>query len=261
MAARPAPAVHRIQAPAAWRAIDFISDLHLTEAMPRTFSAFEAHLRASDADAIFVLGDLFELWVGDDACTQPFAARCVSALHAAAARCTLGIMVGNRDFLIGSGLLAACGAMPLPDPTRLEAFGSSALLSHGDALCIGDVEYQQFRAQVRSPGWQREFLERPLEERLALARRIREASQAQQVKRQFDGTGYADADAELAARWLNAARTRTLVHGHTHRPGSEAWPGGLTRHVLTDWDLDQGQRAEVLRLSERGFERIAPMSP
>jgi UDP-2,3-diacylglucosamine hydrolase len=81
------------------------------------------------------------------------------------------------------------------------------------------------------------------------------------VKRQFDGTGYADADAELAARWLNAARTRTLVHGHTHRPGSEAWPGGLTRHVLTDWDLDQGQRAEVLRLSERGFERIAPMSP
>jgi UDP-2,3-diacylglucosamine hydrolase len=218
-------------------------------------AAFAGHLAHTDADAVFVLGDLFELWVGDDARHEPFARRCVQALAAASARRALAVMVGNRDFLIGSELLAACGAAALPDPTLLEAFGQRVLLTHGDALCLADRAYQAFRRQVRDPAWLAAFLARPLVERLAFAREIRRASD---TRRQFDGDMSADVDAEAAAALLRGARAGTLVHGHTHRPGSEAWPGGLARHVLSDWDLDGATRAEVLRLTREGFVRLPP---
>ena len=249
------PAPVPFEAPAHWRAIDFISDLHLSEAMPVTFGAFEAHLARTDADAVFILGDLFELWVGDDARDEPFAQRCVRAMAAAARQRTVAIMGGNRDFLMGPALLADCGAQALPDPTRLVAFGRTVLLSHGDALCLADRAYQSFRRQIRSPEWLGRFLARPLAERLALAREIRQASE---TRRQFDGEGSADVDVDAAITLLRAAGTDTLVHGHTHRPGTDAWPGGFVRHVLTDWDLDQGSRAEVLRLTAEGFSRVPP---
>ena len=242
-------------APAHWRAIDFISDLHLCEAMPATFAAFAEHLHGTEADAVFVLGDLFELWVGDDARGEPFARRCVQVIAAASARRTIAIMGGNRDFLMGAVLLADCNASALADPTLLTAFSQRVLLAHGDALCLGDVAYQAFRRQVRSAPWLSAFLARPLAERLALAREIRSASE---TRRQFDGEGNADVDTALAAAMLRAAGSTTLVHGHTHRPASETWPGGDTRHVLSDWDLDAGTRAEVLRLDASGFRRIAP---
>jgi len=249
----PSPPV--FTAPASWRAIDFISDLHLSDAMPATFAAFEAHLACSAADAIFLLGDLFELWVGDDARHEPFAQRCVVALRNAASRLTLAVMVGNRDFLIGTDLLADCGAIALADPTRLDAFGQRWLLSHGDALCVADTEYQGFRRLVRSASWQQSFLARPLAERLQVAREIREASE---TRRRFDGARFADVDAALARDWLRNAGASTLVHGHTHRPGSQTWPDGLGRHVLSDWDLDHAQRAQVLRLTRAGLTRMAP---
>ncbi|MBL8287812.1 MAG: UDP-2,3-diacylglucosamine diphosphatase [Rubrivivax sp.] len=255
-AALPAPPV--FTAPATWRSIDFISDLHLSEAMPRTFAALAAHLDATGADAVFILGDLFELWVGDDARSQPFAARCIDLLARAGRRLHLAVMTGNRDFLIGSSLLAACHAHALPDPTLLVAFGRRVLLSHGDALCLADRDYQAFRAQVRDAAWQRSFLARPLPQRLAMAREIRQASHASQMRRQFDGALAADADRTEATAWLRAANAATLVHGHTHRPGSEAWPGGFERHVLSDWDLDAAARAEVLRLDAGGFTRVPP---
>lgn len=251
------PAPERLQAPPAWSAVDFISDLHLSAAMPRTFAAFADHLAATDAHAVMILGDLFELWVGDDARHEVFAQRCVAALRECAQRRTLGIMAGNRDFLMGAALLADCGALHLPDPTVLVAWGQRVLLSHGDELCIADAEYQQFRRLVRSADWQQSFLAKPLAARLTVAREVREASE---TRRRFDGMNNADADTGLATQWLHAARSATLVHGHTHRPGSDAWPGDLTRHVLSDWDLDQGARAEVLRLSAAGFERRPPTS-
>jgi UDP-2,3-diacylglucosamine hydrolase len=238
-----------------WRAIEFISDLHLCEAMPRTFAAFAAHLRHTDADAVFILGDLFELWVGDDARHEPFAERCVEVLAEASARRTIAVMVGNRDFLIGAKLLAACRAEALPDPTVLEAFGQRTLLTHGDALCLADTAYQAFRRQVRSAAWLGAFSARPLAERLAVAREIRQASD---TRRQFDGDMSADLDVGAATALLQASSASTLVHGHTHRPGSEAWPGGFVRHVLSDWDLDAGVRAEVLRLTTNGFARVPP---
>lgn len=252
------PAPRHFIAPPHWRAIDFISDLHLSEALPKTFEAFAAHLAHTPADAVFVLGDLFELWVGDDARHQAFAQHCVAALAAAARRGTVAIMVGNRDFLIGQALLADCAAAALADPTVLHAFGQRFVLTHGDALCLADAAYQGFRQQVRAAAWQAQFLGRPLAERLAIAREIRSASQ---TRRQFDGEGAADVDVAAASQLLREAGAAVLVHGHTHRPGSEFWPGGLTRHVLTDWDLDAAHRAQVLRLTAEGFSRVPPAHP
>lgn len=255
---RALPEAFELVAPPHWRAIDFISDLHLAEDMPRTFAAWAAHLQQTPAEAVVVLGDLFELWVGDDARRHPFAERCLQAMAQAARRLALFVMVGNRDFLLGEAALFEAGATALPDPTLLAAFGQRVLLTHGDALCLGDAAYQAFRAQVRSPEWQHEFLARPLEERLRIAREIRQVSQ---TRRAFDGDSSADIDATEALRWLRDHRAVQLVHGHTHRPQSEVLAPGVMRHVLSDWDLDNAQsgpRAEVLRLRPGGFERLPP---
>ncbi|MDE1950655.1 MAG: metallophosphoesterase, partial [Burkholderiales bacterium] len=129
------PAFFEFAAPTEWRAIDFISDLHLSAALPRTFAAWAAHLRSTPADAVFILGDLFEVWIGDDSSGQAFEHSCVEALVDAASRRQLAFMAGNRDFLVGSEMLRESGMMGLPDPTLLDAWGHRVLLSHGDALC------------------------------------------------------------------------------------------------------------------------------
>ncbi len=256
VASRPLPAFFEFQAPTHWAAVDFISDMHLCEAMPRTAEAFEAHLMYTPADAVFVLGDIFEVWVGDDARTRRFESHCVDILAEASSRRVVGLMVGNRDFLLGSAMLRDCGAMALPDPTVLKAWGQRVLLSHGDALCLADRPYQAFRTEVRSPAWQQAFLAKPLDERLALAAQMRQASQE---RRRFDGDQDADVDVAEAVRWMHAMGTAELVHGHTHRPGSNLLAPGFKRHVLSDWDLDGGgSRAEVLRLNRDGFVRLAP---
>ncbi len=249
------PPFFQYDAPADWRAIDFISDLHLSEALPRTFEAWSRHLRTTTADAVFVLGDLFEVWVGDDARQRPFERLCADVLADAASRRVVAFMAGNRDFLVGHAMLQECGVTALPDPTRLVAWGQSVVLSHGDALCLADKPYQAFRAEVRSVQWQAGFLARPLAERLAIAADLRRQSQD---RRRFDGAADADVDPAAAVLWLHALGSAELVHGHTHRPGSSALAPGFKRHVLSDWDLDQGQRAEVLRLTRQGFERLPP---
>jgi UDP-2,3-diacylglucosamine hydrolase len=260
------PAYFAFTAPAAWRAVDFISDLHLCEAMPATFQAWERHLRQTPADAVFMLGDLFEMWVGDDARSRPFERRCIDVLAEAASHRQLGFMAGNRDFLLGAAVLREAGLMALPDPTVLSAWGQPVLLSHGDALCLSDTPYQAFRREVRSPAWQANFLAKPLAERLALAAEMRRASaerwraESAQGAQRFglDGDAAADVDCAEAVRWMHALGTAEMVHGHTHRPGSNMLAPGFKRHVLSDWDLDTTQRAEVLRLTRRGFERLRP---
>ena len=254
-AARSLPPYFEFAAPRDWKAIDFISDLHLSEALPRTCQAWAAHLQHTPADAVIILGDLFEWWVGDDARDLRFERHCVDVLAAAASHRSLAFMAGNRDFLLGGAMLRASGMMGLPDPTVLDAWGQRILLSHGDSLCLDDAPYQAFRAQVRSPDWQQGFLHRPLEERLAVASGLRSASAA---KRQFDGDALIDVDAAEAVHWLHAMGAAELVHGHTHRPGSNVLAPGFKRHVLSDWDLDGAERAEVLRLTRNGFERVAP---
>jgi UDP-2,3-diacylglucosamine hydrolase len=249
--------VYELQAEADWRSIDFISDLHLSEQTPRTFETWAAHLRSTPADAVFILGDLFELWVGDDARVPgSFAARAADVLTDAAARRHVGFMAGNRDFLVGARMLRECGVMALPDPTVLDAWGQRVLLTHGDVLCLADTDYLEFRAQVRAPAWRDAFLARPLAERERLGRNMRDASEA--AKRRRAPAQWADVDAAAAVAWMHAAGARSMVHGHTHRPGSEALAPGYTRHVLSDWDCEAARpRAQALRLTRDGFTRVS----
>ncbi|MES2089268.1 MAG: UDP-2,3-diacylglucosamine diphosphatase [Pseudomonadota bacterium] len=254
----PFPAADTLHAPPSWRCIDFVSDLHLHAGLPRTAQALADYLSQTTADAVMILGDLFEAWVGDDMRHSEFEAHCTSFLSAAGQRLSLGIMVGNRDFLLGPEMVSACHAQPLADPTVLEAFGQRILLIHGDALCLADQAYLRFRAQVRQPAWRHNFLAKPLAERLTIAKQMREASA--QHQHQQPPSDWADVDEPAARLWMEAAHASTLVHGHTHHPQSAPFgPAGGIRHVLSDWDLDEGKRprAEVLRLSQHGFERLA----
>ena len=258
--AAPPPAAAVLEAPPAWRAVDFVSDVHLAADMPRTFEAWAGHLLSTDADAVLLLGDLFDVWIGDDSRHDAFEARCAEVLARAARRTRVGFMAGNRDFLVGHGLLGEAGVELLADPTLLVAFGRRALLTHGDALCLDDAPYQQWRRQVRDPRWQQAALARPIAERRHAARQMRAGSAAHQAA---SDTGDVDLDPVETLRWLRAAGADVLVHGHTHRPGSGELAPGVARHVLTDWDLDRDPargRAEVLRLTAAGFERIAPRS-
>lgn len=245
-------------APAHWQSIDFISDLHLQASEPATFLAWQQVLRNTTADALFILGDLFEVWVGDDVvdASHPlpgqaagFEARCQHVLADAAKRLALFFMPGNRDFLLGERFAAACSMTLLPDPTVLAFDGRHWLLSHGDELCLGDTDYQRFRQQVRTPAWREAFLAKPLDERQAIARALRQQSEA----RKSTGASYADVDSATALQWLAAAQADTLIHGHTHRPAdhwlARADGPALKRLVLSDWDLNAvPQRHEVLRL-------------
>lgn len=250
------PRFWEFRAPADWTAVDFISDLHLAENAPRTFEAWASYMRATPASAVFILGDLFEVWVGDDARHDAFEARCADVLADAASRRTVGFMAGNRDFLVGGDLLRQAGVLALSDPTVLIAFDERLLLSHGDALCTGDIEYQAFRNEVRSIAWQNEFLARPLPERRAIARGYR--ARSEQRRGQPAPAEFFDVDDAAATRWMHEAATPTLVHGHTHRPGTNELAPGFVRHVLSDWDLDGAARAEVLRLRRSGLARLSP---
>ena len=250
------PALHRFTAPAHWRCIDFISDLHLCPALPRTVQAWQHHLLNTRADAVFMLGDVFEVWVGDDARNLPFEQTCVATLAQATRQRTVAFMVGNRDFLLGEAMLKACGLQALPDPTALSAFGQHLLLSHGDALCLDDLAYQRFRAEVRQPAWQSAFLAKPLAERQAIAAEIRRQSRARQG---FDSRDDVDLDTPSVLAWLQAQGANTLVHGHTHRPAVHTLAPGFERWVLSDWDLDDSThpRADVLRLDASGLQRLS----
>ncbi|NUZ07632.1 UDP-2,3-diacylglucosamine diphosphatase [Piscinibacter koreensis] len=245
-------------APADWHAVDFISDLHLSSDTPRTFDAWSDHMRHTDADAVFILGDLFEAWVGDDMREAPFEAACVDVLRAAARQRVVGFMAGNRDFLVGPDMLSASGMVELADPTRMVAFDAALLVTHGDALCLDDHDYQRFRALVRDPAQQQAFLERPLAERLAIGRATRHASEQRRVE--TDEQPFVDLDVAATVTLMRDAGVATLIHGHTHRPGSSELAPGLTRHVLTDWELDHASRprAEVLRWQASGLLRMAP---
>ena len=250
-----AAAPPEIVAPPAWRRIDFISDLHLAEDTPRGVEAWRRYLLQTSADAVFILGDLFEAWVGDDARFEGFEAAGTAVLTEAAARRPLHFMVGNRDFLLGAEMLAACGITGLADPTVLVAHGERIMLSHGDAWCLADTAYQQFRRQVRSAAWQAQVLSRSLAERRALARNIRSESERQAGEAQ--GL-WADVDAPTALQAMAAADTPVLVHGHTHRPATEELAPGRIRHVLSDWDMDHAARAEVLRWEPGRWTRLTP---
>ncbi|MBT9491145.1 MAG: UDP-2,3-diacylglucosamine diphosphatase [Paucibacter sp.] len=245
-----------LTAPPEWRRIEFLSDLHLSPQTPATLAALERHLQETSAEAVVLLGDIFEVWVGDDGRFDAFEAHCLAVLKAASTRLRLFFMAGNRDFLLGPAMLADCGMQTLSDPTVLCAFGQRWLLTHGDALCLADHAYQAFRSQVRAPAWQAQFLAQPLAVRRALAQQMRDGSKAQQAMQHEDL--WADLDTDACIEWLKATDCNAMIHGHTHRPGEHLLAPGLSRHVLSDWDFEATPpRGDVLRLRAAGLRRIA----
>lgn len=250
-------------APSHWKSVDFISDLHLHPADPLTAACWRDYLKSTAADAVFILGDLFEVWVGDDILleTNAFESHCAATLSQAATRTSIYLMHGNRDFLMGQGLAAAARCTLLPDPTVLAFAGMRWVLSHGDYLCLDDTAYMAFRAMVRGAAWQSDFLSQPLAQRQAVARQIRAQSES---KKQADAC-FVDADFATVQRLLEQSNASTLVHGHTHRPATHAVGQTGQRIVLSDWDLTATpKRCEVLRVSFDGastpvrIERLTP---
>lgn len=219
----------------------FVSDLHLQPALPRTTQAFFDFLRrqARHARQLYLLGDLFEAWIGDDDLATPFNREIADALRAVAAAGVESYWIaGNRDFLIGPEFAAAAGLTPLPDPFVAEFPGGARIvLSHGDALCTDDLDYMKFRAEVRQPAWQQAFLARPLAQRRTLVAGMRESSRAEQRAKPAD---IMDVNPEAVARLFAASGTNRMIHGHTHRPARHDYGGdrGRQRYVLPDWDCD-----------------------
>lgn len=228
----------------------FISDLHLAPERPGTVRLFLSFLRgrARGAARLFILGDLFDAWIGDDDDT-PTHRTVIDALRALSdSRNACALMHGNRDFLIGRRFARATGCSLLRDPTQIELDGEPLLLMHGDLLCTDDVPYQRFRRKVRNPLVQRLFLWKSLSERRRIAADYRKKSAAAMSEKSAE---IMDANPDEISRRMQRARVQRLIHGHTHRPadhqlllnGHEA-----TRHVLADWREDFG---EVL-VHERG---------
>lgn len=229
-------------------AIHFISDLHLADDTPALNRLFLDTLQAWQGriDALYILGDLFEYWVGDDD-DSPFLETPLAAMRAFAAATPLYVMHGNRDFLLGEGFCLRSGARLLDDPSLIETHGRRCLLSHGDALCTGDAAYQQFRTVSRNPQWQRAMLARPLAERHAIARQARQ--QSEMSKQQNGLSEISDVAADAVEALLAAHDWPTLIHGHTHRPAVHRH-GASERWVIQDWHGNQGG---YLRLDDAGI--------
>ena len=234
----------------------FISDLHLDAARPAIAAQFERFLEdiAPRSEALYILGDLFEYWVGDDGIAAlPCPARVAEALRPLAARVPVSFMHGNRDFLVAQGFAAATGTTIIPDPTVIDLYGKRTLLMHGDTLCTDDAPYQAFRAKVRDPGWQRAALARPIAERIALAQGMRAESEGAKQGKAMD---IMDVSREAVERAFADSGCDVMIHGHTHRPARHAYQVGgreRVRWVLPDW-YEKGGYLEASAAGMRPIE-------
>ena len=226
----------------------FISDLHVDESRPHVLAGVKRLVEtdAAQVDAMYILGDLAEVWVGDDDDGET-AQALRETLATASKRCALHVMHGNRDFLLGQRFAAETGATLLDDPALVDVDGEQVLLAHGDAYCTGDEQYQRMRSLFRSPEWQADVLASTLAERRTLAAGLRAKSIAANENK---ADNIMDVDAAAIDRALEEADARLLVHGHTHRPGIHLLPNQRRRIVLGDWNrcgwkllLDNGDAA------------------
>jgi len=225
----------------------FVSDLHLCRERPEVNALFFRFLqeRVPGSDTLYILGDLFEYWAGDDDLAEPLHAEIAGALKEVSdAGVPLYFMHGNRDFLVGDEFARVTGATLLDDPTVVDLHGTPTLLMHGDTLCTDDVKYQTFRAQIRDGAWQKAFLSKPLAVRKAMIENVREQS-AREVKAKppeiMDVNLYSVADA------FRRSGCSRMIHGHTHRPARhvhEVDGRPCERWVLTDW-YERGGSLEV----------------
>ena len=232
----------------------FISDLHLEESRPDITDAFLTFLRekAAGVEQLYILGDFFEAWIGDDERT-PLQEQTAAALKQLSDSGTaIFLMHGNRDFLIGEDFCHRAGATLLDDPTVIDLYGTPTLLLHGDSLCTADVEYQKFRSNMRNPQMQKMMLARPLEDRQQMAKQLRALSMA---KNQGKAEDIMDVTPEEVVKELEAHGVQLMIHGHTHRPAVhelEANGKPARRIVLGDWhshlwwlEVQPGKEAEL----------------
>ena len=223
----------------------FISDLHLEPARPEIGEQFLAFLAgpARATDALYILGDLFEAWIGDDD-PNPYYAQMRSAIRDLSdSGVPVFFMHGNRDFMIGEQFAAEAGVTLLDDPHPIELHGENVLLSHGDALCTDDVEYQKVRAMTRNPDWQAMMLSKSIEERVAFAAQAREQSLARGESMTEE---IADVNQEAVEQAIRDSGVDILLHGHTHRPAVHPFHVDgrpVHRIVLGDW-YEQGSMVE-----------------
>ncbi|HET7775001.1 MAG TPA: UDP-2,3-diacylglucosamine diphosphatase, partial [Azospira sp.] len=226
----------------------FISDLHLSPAVPgitALFLDFLASLPGRQASGLYILGDFFDHWVGDDDCADPYNAAIIAALRQVSDQgIEISLLHGNRDFLLGPDFAQAAGLRLLPDPYVLSVVTWQFVLSHGDILCTDDTDYQAFRAQVRGTAWQSEFLAKPLTERKAIAAALRQRSEAIKAEKREGADYLMDVNGATVEDFLRDNGYATLTHGHTHRPDRhDHIVDGIhcERWVLSDWRQDQSR--------------------
>lgn len=236
----------------------FISDLHLKPEAPQTINTFTRLLQDSkDAEAIYILGDFVEYWIGDDDEEHGLNVAFAAIRNITDLGVPIYLMHGNRDFLIGPRFAEQCNITLLADPTIIDIYGEKALLMHGDTLCTDDIEYQKFRSMVRNPEWQAAFLEKPLEERRAIVHNLRETSR-QATDDKTDSI--MDVNQLSVSQAMQNHQAQLLIHGHTHRPARHAFVidnKQYQRWVLGDWHKE----AKILRFNEKGpkFQTIEIM--
>ncbi len=216
----------------------FISDLHLEDSRPEMTGVLLDFLAsaAGEADALYILGDLFEYWIGDDAVspTAQAVAAAVRAVRDGGTKCYF--QHGNRDFLLGEDYARKAGLSLLPETIVVDIYGTPTLLLHGDTLCTDDRAYQAFRAQVRDPQWQKAFLSRTVDERIEVAHQARDASRRHTASAAME---IMDVNQQAVSRAFEAHNVQHMIHGHTHRPAFHAHElsdgSAARRIVLADW--------------------------
>jgi UDP-2,3-diacylglucosamine hydrolase len=223
----------------------FVSDVHLKPSLPHTTQAFFDLLRnrAMNAQQLYLLGDIFEYWAGDDDIAAPYNSQIIEVIRQVSdAGVAVFWMAGNRDFLVGDAFAKAAGATLLPDPFVATLAGQRIALVHGDAQCTDDAAYMAFRAEVRRPDWQQEFLSRPLAQRKAIIEGLRNESQNAQRTKSYD---IMDVNGTAIQSLFDATGTSVMIHGHTHRPARHEYQidgARRVRYVLPDWDCDMEPR-------------------
>ena len=230
----------------------FISDLHLSGDRENITDLFVDFLekRASKADALYILGDLFEVWMGDDMILPDYMP-CINKMKQLADNgLPLFVMQGNRDFLMAEQFSTLSGAYLIDDPTVIDLYGTPTLLMHGDTMCTDDIDYQKFRTMVRDPLWQKDFLDKSPDERLAMAAKLREASKEAMSNKTME---IMDVNQEAVERAMLDHGIVQLIHGHTHRPAIHDFmvnEKNMKRIVLGDWY----EHGSVLVCDKKGCE-------
>lgn len=230
----------------------FISDLHLSDERENITELFIKFLdqRASHADALYILGDLFEVWMGDDFIHPSYQQSISKMKQLSDDGLAIYVMHGNRDFLMTEQFSVMSGTTLIQDPYIIDLYGTPTLLMHGDTLCIDDIEYQKFRTMVRNPSFIEDFLSKPIEERLAIATKYREASKTETASKAMD---IMDVNQQAVETMMQEQNVFQLIHGHTHRPAIHDFTSNnnkMKRIVLGDW-YEQGS---VLVCNESGCQ-------